>query len=161
MDGLPEFLEDLTSHAVLDGGRLVVAHAGMLERYQGRSSRRVRAFALFGDTTGETDEWGLPVRLDWAADYRGRATVVYGHTPVADPAWVNNTINIDTGCVFGGRLTALRWPERELVSVPAAREYYAPAKPLRRRWRSALAAPARRRRHRRQADRPDPAGAHA
>ena len=115
---------------MLDGGRLVVAHAGMLERYQGRSSRRVRAFALFGDTTGETDEWGLPVRLDWAADYRGRATVVYGHTPVADPAWVNNTINIDTGCVFGGRLTALRWPERELVSVPAAREYYAPAKPL-------------------------------
>ena len=130
VDGLPEFLKDLTSHAVLDGGRLVVAHAGMLERYQGRSSRRVRAFALFGDTTGETDEWGLPVRLDWAADYRGRATVVYGHTPVADPAWVNNTINIDTGCVFGGRLTALRWPERELVSVPAAREYYAPAKPL-------------------------------
>ena len=130
VDGLPEFLKDLTSHVVLDGGRLVVAHAGMLERYQGRSSRRVRAFALFGDTTGETDEWGLPVRLDWAADYRGRATVVYGHTPVADPAWVNNTINIDTGCVFGGRLTALRWPERELVSVPAAREYYAPAKPL-------------------------------
>ncbi|MBE2316420.1 polynucleotide kinase-phosphatase [Solirubrobacter sp. CPCC 204708] len=131
VDGAADFLKDLTSHVVLDGGRLVVAHAGMPERYQGRSSRRVREFALYGETTGETDEFGLPVRGDWAADYRGRATVVYGHTPVAEPGWVNNTINIDTGCVFGGALTALRWPERELVSVPATREHYAPAKPLR------------------------------
>ena len=76
-------------------------------------------FALYGETTGETDEFGLPVRCQWAADYRGAATVVYGHTPVAEPEWLNNTINIDTGCVFGGALTALRWPERELVSVPA------------------------------------------
>ncbi|RKQ86650.1 polynucleotide 3'-phosphatase /polynucleotide 5'-hydroxyl-kinase /polynucleotide 2',3'-cyclic phosphate phosphodiesterase [Solirubrobacter pauli] len=130
VDGALDFLKGMTSHAVLDGGRLVVAHAGMPERYQGRSSRRVREFALYGDTTGETDELGLPVRLDWAADYRGNATVVYGHTPVAAPEWHNHTINIDTGCVFGGALTALRWPERELVSVPAAREYYAPARPL-------------------------------
>lgn len=125
-----EFLEGLVSHAVLDGGALVVAHAGLRESYQGRSSGRVREFALYGDTTGETDDLGLPVRRDWAADYRGAAAVVYGHTPVGEPRWVNNTINIDTGCVFGGRLTALRWPERELVSVPAAREYYAPARPL-------------------------------
>jgi protein phosphatase len=124
------FLDALTSHAVLDGGALVVAHAGMKEAYQGRSSGRVRDFALFGETTGETDELGLPIRLQWAADYRGAATVVYGHTPVAEPAWLNNTINIDTGCVFGGRLTALRWPERELVSVPARRMYYEPAKPF-------------------------------
>ena len=82
----------------------------------------MRDFALYGETTGETDEFGLPVRCDWAADYRGAATVVYGHTPVPEPEWLNNTINIDTGCVFGGRLTALRWPERELVSVPAARD---------------------------------------
>ena len=115
-----DFLDGLTSHAVLDGGRLVVAHAGMPERYQGRASRRVREFALYGETTGETDEFGLPVRGAWANDYRGGATVVYGHTPVPEPEWVNNTINIDTGCVFGGKLTALRWPERELVSVPAA-----------------------------------------
>jgi protein phosphatase len=125
-----DFLDALVSHVVLDGGALVVAHAGMKESYQGRASGRVREFALFGETTGETDEFGLPVRLQWASDYRGRATVVYGHTPVAEPEWLNNTINIDTGCVFGGRLTALRWPERELISVPARRTYYEPAKPF-------------------------------
>jgi protein phosphatase len=125
-----DFLDKLVSHMVLDDDKLVVAHAGMKEAYQGRSSARVRDFALFGETTGETDEFGLPIRLQWAADYRGKAAVVYGHTPVAEPQWLNNTINIDTGCVFGGRLTALRWPERELVSVPASRTYYEPAKPL-------------------------------
>ncbi len=125
-----DFLDKLVSHVVLDDGKLVVAHGGMKEAYQGRSSGRVRDFALFGETTGETDEFGLPVRLQWAMDYRGDAAVVYGHTPVAEPEWLNNTINIDTGCVFGGRLTALRWPERELVSASASRTYYEPAKPF-------------------------------
>ncbi len=125
-----EFIDGLVSHLVLDGGRLVVAHAGVKEAYQGRASGRVRSFCLYGETTGETDEYGLPVRYPWAQDYRGRAAVVYGHTPVPDAQWLNNTICIDTGCVFGGSLTALRWPERELVSVPAARMYYEPSKPL-------------------------------
>ncbi len=124
------FLDGLISHYVLDDGNLVVAHAGMKPEYQGRASARVRDFCLYGETTGETDEFGLPVRYNWAAEYRGRAAVVYGHTPVAEPAWLNNTINIDTGCVFGGKLTALRYPEQELVSVPAARVYYEPARPL-------------------------------
>lgn len=124
------WLDELVSHYVLDGGRLVVAHAGMKLEMQGRGSGRVREFALYGETTGETDEFGLPVRYNWAADYRGRAAVVYGHTPVVEPEWLNGTMCIDTGCVFGGKLTALRYPERELVSVPAARVYYEPAKPL-------------------------------
>jgi polynucleotide kinase-phosphatase len=124
------FIEGLVSHYVLDGGRLVVAHAGLKEAYQGRASGRVRSFALYGETTGETDEYGLPVRYPWARDYRGSAAVVYGHTPTPKPEWINNTICLDTGCVFGGALTALRWPSRELVSVPAAREYYEPVRPL-------------------------------
>src|SRR5262249_56848590 len=108
------FLDDLVSHYVLDDGKLVVAHAGMKEEMQGRGSGEVRSFALFGETTGETDEFGLPLRYNWAADYRGKAMVVYGHTPIAEPQWLNRTINIDTGCVFGGKLTALKYPEREL-----------------------------------------------
>jgi protein phosphatase len=125
-----DFIDGLVSHAVLDDGNLVAAHAGLPERLQNRASGRVRSFALYGETTGETDEFGLPVRYPWADDYRGRAAVVYGHTPVPEPVWVNNTICIDTGCVFGGSLTALRWPERELVSVPARETYYEPARPL-------------------------------
>ncbi|TYZ06635.1 polynucleotide kinase-phosphatase [Hymenobacter lutimineralis] len=125
-----QFLDGLVSHYVLDGGKLVVAHAGMREEMQGRGSGAVRAFALFGETTGEIDEFGLPVRYNWASEYRGRAMVVYGHTPVPDAEWLNNTIDIDTGCVFGGRLTALRYPERELVSVPARQVYCEPVRPL-------------------------------
>jgi protein phosphatase len=43
---------------------------------------------------------------------------------------MNRAVNIDTGCVFGGRLTALRWPELSLVSVPARRTYAEPSRPL-------------------------------
>ncbi|MEM6312745.1 MAG: polynucleotide kinase-phosphatase [Planctomycetota bacterium] len=130
LPAITKFLDGLVSHYVLDGGKLVVAHAGMKQAYIGRASRRVREFALYGDTTGELDEHGLPVRLDWAADYRGDATIVYGHTPVAHPQWLNKTINIDTGCVFGGKLSALRWPEREIVSVDAERQYAEPGRPF-------------------------------
>ncbi|MGA5038852.1 polynucleotide kinase-phosphatase [Streptomyces capoamus] len=126
-----QFLDGLVSHYVLDGGRLVVCHAGLPEKYHGRTSGRVRSHALYGETTGETDEFGLPVRYPWAEDYRGRAAVVYGHTPVPKATWLNNTICLDTGAVFGGKLTALRWPERELVDVPAERVWYEPARPLR------------------------------
>jgi protein phosphatase len=124
------FLDGLISHYVLDNGNLVVAHAGMKAVWQGRASRQVRDFALFGETTGETDEFGLPVRYNWANEYRGNAMVLYGHTPTPEPEWLNRTINLDTGCVFGGKLTAMRYPERELVSVAAAQTYYQPARPF-------------------------------
>jgi polynucleotide kinase-phosphatase len=124
------FCRDLLGHYVLDGGRLVVAHAGLKEAYHGRASGRVRSFALYGDTTGETDEYGLPVRYPWAEEYRGKATVLYGHTPIVEPSWINNTLCLDTGCVFGGSLTALRYPERQLVSVPARQVWYEPTRPL-------------------------------
>ena len=120
------FLDGLMSHYVLDEGRLVVAHAGIREKYQGRASGRVRSFCLYGDTTGETDEYGLPVRLNWAENYRGKALVVYGHMAAGTVQRLNNTICLDTGCVFGGRLTALRYPEGEIVDVSAARVYYEP-----------------------------------
>ncbi len=124
------FIDGLVSHVALDDGRLVVAHAGLRHEMHNRQSGAVRSFALYGDTTGETDEYGLPVRYPWAEEYRGDAAVVYGHTPVPEAVWLNNTICLDTGCVFGGSLTALRWPERELVSVAAHETYWEPARPL-------------------------------
>jgi len=129
-DQVKKFLDGLISHYVFDSGKLVVAHAGLKESMQGRGSGAVREFCLYGETTGEIDEFGLPVRLNWAAEYKGRAMVVYGHTPVPEAQWLNNTIDIDTGCVFGGSLTALRYPERELLAVKAARVYCEPVRPL-------------------------------
>lgn len=125
-----EFIEGLVSHAVLDDWKLVVAHAGMVEEMQGRGSRAVREFALFGEATGEIDEFGLPIRYEWARNYRGKALVAYGHTPVPEAEFYNNTIDLDTGCCFGGALSALRYPEREIVGVPAKRVYCEPVRPL-------------------------------
>ncbi|MBJ6118102.1 polynucleotide kinase-phosphatase [Pontibacter sp. BT310] len=124
------FLDSLIAHYVLDAGKLVVAHAGLPEEMHGRAASAVRAFCLYGETTGEVDEFGLPVRHDWAKNYRGKAMVVYGHTPVPGIDWLNNTLNVDTGCVFGGRLTALRYPERETVSVDSKAVYSEPVRPI-------------------------------
>ena len=124
------FLDGLISHYVLDDGKLVISHAGIKQEYIGRGSGRVRDFCLYGDTTGETDSYGLPVRLDWANDYRGRAIVVYGHIAGREVRSLNNTHCIDTGCVFGGKLTAYRYPEGETVDVDALKMYYEPIKPL-------------------------------
>jgi len=129
-DAMIAFMDGLIGHYVLDGGALVVAHAGLKEAFHGRASKRVREFGLYGETTGEVDEYGLPVRSEWAERYRGQAAVVYGHTPVPEARWINGTICVDTGCVFGGKLTALRWPERELCSVPAERVWFEPVRPL-------------------------------
>jgi len=125
-----DFLYGLVSHYVFDKGKLVVAHAGLKEEMQGRGSGAVRSFCMYGETTGEIDEFGLPVRYNWALEYRGKAMVVYGHTSVPEAQWLNRTIDIDTGCVFGGKLTALRYPEEELVSVKAKQVYEVPARPI-------------------------------
>ncbi len=116
-------LKRLWSHVWLDAGKLAVAHAGIIQPMLGRATPRVRRFCLYGDTAGEHDSNGLPVRYHWALDYRGETAIVYGHTPVPEAEWVNNTLCIDTGCCFGGKLTALRWPEREIVAQPAKRQY--------------------------------------
>ncbi|GAB3527033.1 hypothetical protein GCM10027443_02970 [Pontibacter brevis] len=124
------FIGNLPHHIILDQGRLVIAHAGLEERLHGRNTKSVRALCLYGPTTGAVDEKGLPVRLDWAAAYCGKAIVVYGHTPVHEPIWRNNTINIDTGCVFGGSLTALTYPDHALTVVNAYRKYADPLRPF-------------------------------
>lgn len=123
LDRVQRFLQTLAHHYVFDSGHLVVAHAGLIEPYHGRHSEAVRQFALFGDPTGERDQYGFPIRRNWAKDYRGQAMVIYGHTPVQTPIFQNRTVNIDTGCVFGGHLTAFRYPEEECISVPSRRNY--------------------------------------
>lgn len=124
------FFKSLPIYLWLDGGQLAVAHAGIKEEMLGHHTGEVRRFCLYGETSGETDKFGLPIRYHWAAEYRGRTAIVYGHTPVPDADWVNATICLDTGCCFGGKLTALRWPERDIVTVAAADIYTMPVRPF-------------------------------
>jgi protein phosphatase len=111
--------EDSPLYQVLDDGKLIIAHAGIKEEYIGKNNKRVKTFVLYGDITGEVNDDGTPVRRDWAKEYNGGGWIIYGHTPVFEPRMINNTVNIDTGAVFGGKLTAFRYPEMELISVPS------------------------------------------
>lgn len=117
---------DAEGHYLLDDGRLAVAHAGIDEENQGRVTGGAMSFALYGkpDPENRLDEEGYPIAEDWAATYGGDATVVHGHIVHDAPREMNNVIAIDTGCVFGGDLTALRWPERTYERVPARQEWW-------------------------------------
>jgi protein phosphatase len=110
-------------YQVLDKGKLVVAHAGIREDYIGKTSNSVKTFVLYGDITGKKNPDGTPERRDWAQNYNGKALIVYGHTPMKTPKRTGRTINIDTGAVFGNKLTAFRYPEDELVSVDSSLPY--------------------------------------
>lgn len=127
---LEAFIKDLPPYLELDGGKLAVTHAGLKANMIGRFNGEIFSFCLYGETTGEIDDFGMPVRHNWAGEYDGEALVVYGHTPIPEPLWQGNTLNVDTGCVFGGQLTALRYPERNLVSIPAQKVYAEPKRPL-------------------------------
>lgn len=118
-----ELYEQAPLYLELDRGNLIVAHAGIREDYIGKKNQQVKKFVLYGDITGEKLPDGRPVRRDWAKNYSGKATIVYGHTPVRDVRSINNTYNIDTGCVFGGKLTALRYPEMEVIQVGSSMEF--------------------------------------
>ncbi|MDQ0162456.1 bis(5'-nucleosyl)-tetraphosphatase PrpE [Aeribacillus alveayuensis] len=118
-----ELYEQAPLYAILDNGQLVVAHAGLKEEYIGRKDKKVKTFVLYGDITGKKNADGTPERRDWAKEYKGKAFIVYGHTPVKKPRFIHNTVNIDTGCVFGNCLTALRYPEKETISVPSTMPY--------------------------------------
>lgn len=118
-----DFIRELLPYAWLADGQLVIVHAGLKTPMIGKMSPKIRTFAIWSETTGEVDQLGYPIRVDWAADYNSDAALIHGHTPADEPIWRNNTLCIDTGCVYGRKLTALRWPEREIVSTPALRQY--------------------------------------
>ncbi len=121
---IAKFVKALESHLILDNGMLIAAHAGITAELAGRMN--VKRFALYGETRGETDGYARRKIPLWALQYRSKARVIYGHCAVTEPKRSHNTLNIDTGCVFGGELTALRYPEGELVTVPAAQVYMEP-----------------------------------
>ncbi len=103
---------------------LIVVHAGLQEDMIGQPlSRRIITFALYGEITGNFHSDGRPVRGNWARRYSGQPWIVYGHTPVASPYFCRHTVNIDTGCIFGGALSALRYPEMEICSIASKQPY--------------------------------------
>jgi protein phosphatase len=129
-------LEDSPGYLILDEGRLVVTHGGIRDRMIGAWDGETASFCLYGDVEGYTHS-GKPIRRDWAAHRHllpagdGNAGseedaapyIVYGHNVVQELRWVNRAIDLDTGCVYGGRLSALRYPELELVTVDAKQAY--------------------------------------
>lgn len=120
---LAAFLNALPHYITLEGGNLLVSHAGLSQDLQGQNNQKAAHFCLFGDADGKLDEKGVPIRRHWEDSYNGKAQVVYGHTPVAKPLRCGNTWNIDTGCVFGGSLSALSYPQGEIVSVKSRKVY--------------------------------------
>ncbi|RXI98226.1 bis(5'-nucleosyl)-tetraphosphatase PrpE [Anaerobacillus alkaliphilus] len=119
-----ELYENAPLYLTLDEKKLVIAHAGIRSDYIGRTDNKVKTFVLYGDITGEKHPDGSPIRRDWAKKYTEKNSfIVYGHTPVKEPRMINHTINIDTGCVFGGKLTAFRYPEKETVSIDSRQPY--------------------------------------
>lgn len=120
-----KFYEALPLYHSLNDGNLIIAHAGIREEMIGATpSEKMRVFVLYGDITGKKLPDGRPLRRDWAKHYKGDPFIVYGHTPVKEVRFVNNTANVDTGCVFGGKLTALRYPEMEIMSVPSLQPFF-------------------------------------
>lgn len=122
---LKQFLLSAPSHLVLcrEGvRRVVVAHAGIRDEYIGKQSKRIQDFCRYGDTDGMDDK-GAPVRKEWYTHHESGELIVWGHDPRPYPTVVKNTINIDQGAVFGGSLTAYRYPEQQFVSVKAYKDY--------------------------------------
>ncbi|HWK23815.1 MAG TPA: metallophosphoesterase [Ureibacillus sp.] len=122
---LRTLLMDSPSHYIItDKGqdKVVCTHAGIKDEYIGRENSRIKDFCRYGDVAG-MDEKGKPIRRDWFNDHKGNLIIVWGHDPKREPMVKNNTINIDQGAVFGGKLTCLRYPEREFVFVPALKNY--------------------------------------
>jgi polynucleotide kinase-phosphatase len=140
---IKDLLLEAKSHYIIqkNGVNTVVAvHAGIKDHYIGKESPRISDFCRYGDTDG-LDENGKPIRKDWSASHKSNELILWGHDPKPQPLMVNNSLNIDQGVVFGGSLTAYRYPERQLVSVKAKQDYAnVPDNPLRE-WESKRLAP--------------------
>ncbi|PJN91115.1 polynucleotide kinase-phosphatase [Bacillus sp. mrc49] len=122
---LKKFLLQAPSHYVFtkNGVQTVICvHAGIKDAFIGKQSEAISDFCRYGDTDG-FDERGKPVRKDWYISHKKSTLIVWGHDPKPQPLLINNTINIDQGAVFGGALTAFRYPEGEVISVQASQNH--------------------------------------
>ncbi|WP_186763798.1 polynucleotide kinase-phosphatase [Planomicrobium sp. CPCC 101079] len=122
---LKDLLLQAPSHLIFTANGVPVltcAHAGIKDEFIGKQSAAVSDFCRYG-ATGGSDVQGKPIRKDWTASRTSQSLIVWGHDPKPRPLLINNTINIDQGVVFGGELTAYRYPEREFVSVSAKENY--------------------------------------
>lgn len=79
------------------------------------------------------DRYGRPRKRDsasharpWADFWNGPETVIYGHTPRRAVFRRPFSVGIDTGCVYGGRLTAFIFPHRVICQVKALEHYAHP-----------------------------------
>lgn len=117
--------EQAPLYLLLPDVEAIIAHAGIKESLIGKTGKKVKSFVLYGDTTGEFHPDGRPIRRDWAKYYHGEKWIIYGHTPVYEPRFKNHTVNIDTGCVFGNKLTACQLPELKVVTVPSNQPFQA------------------------------------
>jgi hypothetical protein len=128
LEAMPLWI-DLPEH------RVRVVHAGVVpgtpvERTPPEALLKMRTIDARGDWSDEADDGAL-----WGTRYMGPPHVVFGHNARSEPqlhAWATG---LDTGCVYGGRLTALVLDEGEeparggavihrLKSVPALRKYF-------------------------------------
>jgi hypothetical protein len=108
---LGEFLlEEVPTKIELDGGEAVAVHA-----FNGKA--KLRMYGLRGGPDNS--------RIEWWRDYEGPEFVVFGHYWMDDPTVHEHYCCVDTSCVTGNTLAALRWPEREVVQVEAKEVYYA------------------------------------
>jgi len=111
----------------IDLGSHLVVHAGVrpgvrLDRQMAADMTQIRTMG-----TNPASRKGVP----WYKVYRGKKIVLFGHWPAAAPRVAPRAIGLDTGCVYGGRLTAFIIEAAEFVSVPARRAYEPPRRQLR------------------------------
>lgn len=122
---IKELLMKAPSHYILmENGvdTVVCTHAGIKDEYIGKETPKIKNFCRYGDVEG-MDETGKPIRKDWFSHHNNKLLIIWGHDPKPEPFVFNNTINIDQGVVFGGKLTAFRYPEREFIFLDATKDY--------------------------------------
>lgn len=108
---------------LIDFGKYVVVHAGVRPHIPlaRQSSSDLTELRTLGRDRASRE--GVP----WYEVYDGEQSVLFGHWPASQPRVAPRAIGLDTGCVYGNRLTAFIIETGEFISVPARAAYCAVA----------------------------------